>query len=199
MRFGMYGKDVAQERMEFVTYRLRIQREDFMSTYSSGPFNNILKSNGPWSVNFIDCPTNEYFLYLYNKVGKDYQWYMLNLVDPNSLRKYLDHTFMTTLHMNGEPVGFGSFEVGKNDKDVNITYFGLAACAIGRGVGRHFLKHVVYTTFDTCSTKDSAWLYTTDRDHPNALPSYKSVGFQIEHVGIEHHWAPLSVFRPDEV
>jgi len=197
MRFGMYGKDVAQEQMEFVTYRLRIQREDFMKSVDLKDI-RLLECDC-WSLNFVECPTNEYFLYLYNKVGKDYQWYMLNLVNPDSLREYLDHTFMTTLHMNGEPVGFGSFEVGKNDKDVNITYFGLAACAIGRGVGRRFLKCVVNETFKTCSTKDSAWLYTTDRDHPNALPSYKSVGFQIEHVGIEHPWAPLSVFRPDEV
>ena len=188
----MYGKDIAEQQMKFRTYRLRLLQTNLNCRYGMDqiPVSQQIRCTT------TEAPSVDNFLHLYNKVGKDWQWYMLNYVDRDDMEAYCDQQVLVTLTDHGEPIGFGSFE--DNRKDTNITYFGSSKEGIGRGLGRNFLSHVARKAF-SYHKKESLWLYTTDRDHPNALTSYMTIGFHVEDVRNEYHWAPISVFKKDEI
>lgn len=190
----MYGRDIAQQLMPFETYRMRLLDSNFNRRQYS--LDQITPRYSEIDVRVTKNPSVEYFLYLYNRVGRKYQWYMVNYVAPEDMKPYLEQTTLVTLLHNGEPIGFGSYV--NEAESTNITYFGLMEQGIGKGYGRHFLADVARSAFDEYK-QQNVWLYTTDRDHPNALPSYKAVGFHIENVRTEFHWAPITEFRLDEI
>ena len=76
-------------------------------------------------------------------------------------------------YINKEIAGY--IEFVKEEKYVEILYFGLMPSFIGKGYGKYFLQWVI----------SKAWSYqpewiqlnTCTLDHPNALGTYKKAGF----------------------
>lgn len=121
--------------------------------------------------------TPEYFLWLYNMVGHDYNWWYYNYKSDIELHEFLtDSTkdYITFMH-DGSPSGMAIIKYNKGEY-CNLEYFGLLPHAIGKGVGRQFLEECMR---HAALRAETVWLYTTSFDHPAALPTYKSAGFQI--------------------
>ena len=120
--------------------------------------------------------TVRFYRYLYDAVGRDYVWWLRRTLSDAELAGMLGdpRVSVRVLVQEGEPAGF--YELEKRAGGVvNLSYFGLVPHAIGRGLGRTFLRHAV----------DAAWrdgaramtVNTCTADHPRALPNYVAVGF----------------------
>lgn len=77
----------------------------------------------------------------------------------------------------GEYRGF--FELSRTGKEVKIEGFGLLEKFRGKGLGVPFLSSAVACAFDWGAER--IWLHTATDDHPNALPTYKKIGFRVFH------------------
>ena len=143
--------------------------------------------------------TPEYFLWCYNTIGHDYKWWYFNYKTDVELYEYLNDptreylTFMNEGKPSGmaiikyedDPAGLPSLD--DIDSMCNLEYFGLFPDSIGKRVGKQFL--------DSCLTQaalraTTMWVYTTSLDHPAALRTYKSVGFQITEHRIVYEYFP---------
>lgn len=161
------------EETSYVYYRLTIDLRN-VDIFS--------RDNG--AIHVARCWPVDYFLWLYNTIGRDYKWWYYNYKTDAELHDYLNNNtkeYITLMH-DGMPAGMAIIKYdhsgGQIDKDenCNLEYFGLLPHAIGKGVGKKFLYNCVQRA---AIRADNMWVYTTSFDHPAALTTYKSVGFQI--------------------
>ena len=143
--------------------------------------------------------TPEYFLWCYNTIGHDYKWWYFNYKTDVELYEYLNDptreylTFMS----EGKPSGMAIIKYENNpeglpslddiDSMCNLEYFGLFPDSIGKEVGKQFLDSCLSQAALRATTM---WVYTTSLDHPAALRTYKSVGFQITERRIVYEYFP---------
>jgi len=131
---------------------------------------------GATVVRVQDC-TVPFYRFLYNTVGADYVWWLRRAASDEEIAGIIRNPAVSihVLYQGGQPAGF--YELDRRaEHGINLSYFGLLPHAIGRGMGRAFLRHAV----------DAAWLEvprqltvnTCTADHPRALPAYRAVGFE---------------------
>jgi GNAT superfamily N-acetyltransferase len=117
---------------------------------------------------------NEYRKYYYG-VGEKYHWLdRMVMPDPELYQKInASNIDIFVFSVNNEAAGY--IEFSKEERFVEIVYFGLLPGFIGKGYGKYFLQWVI----------GKAWSYhpqwiqlnTCTLDHPNALSTYKKAGF----------------------
>lgn len=178
-RLGMYGKEFMEDWITYSYYRMAADLEKM--EWSNVHRTRYILANS-WS--------KDYFLYLYNRVGKDYRWWYGNYMDDNELEEYLTNpigrTFITLMD-NGEPAGFGIIKF-EDSWDCNLEYFGIVKQSMGKGLGKKFLLDVMqYARL----TRKKMWLYTTSLDSPAALPNYQSCGFKIIEKKLVQEYYPI--------
>lgn len=179
-RYAMYGKDIMQEWFTYRYYRLSA---DLNRPWHTQAYTDYILSSS-WSY--------EYFSYMYNQVGHDYKWWYLNWRDPSEVKTYLnDNRSFISLITNGEPSGFAIIKNETNDR-VNLDYFGLMKSVHGQGLGKRFLADIMRLV---SYSKNAIWVYTTDLDHPAALPTYKSCGFKIFETRHVSEYYPVSIIK----
>ncbi|MBR0666361.1 GNAT family N-acetyltransferase [Roseomonas hellenica] len=118
----------------------------------------------------------QFYRYLYDTVGAPWLWWMRRTVELGELQHAIapPRVSIHVLYVGGEPVGFYELE-RRLPESMNLSYFGLVPWAIGKGVGKPFLRHAI----------DAAWaeaprqmtVNTCTADHPRALPNYIAAGF----------------------
>ncbi len=118
--------------------------------------------------------TDEY-LKLYKEVGEHYNWLDRIFMNKQSLFEILnsDKTQIFSFYINDEFAGY--CEIVLEAEYAEILYFGLAQKFIGKGYGKFLLSK----TIEKAWSFNPQWiqLNTCDLDHPNALNTYKSMGF----------------------
>jgi len=118
---------------------------------------------------------NEYRKYYYG-VGEKYFWLdrmvmpdeeLFEKINANNIDIYI-------FFVNNQPAGY--IEFIKEEKYVEILYFGLMPEFIGKGFGKYFLQWVIGKAW----SYNPEWvqLNTCTLDHPNALGTYKKAGFK---------------------
>jgi GNAT superfamily N-acetyltransferase len=123
-------------------------------------------------------PPVAYYRFLYDAVGRDYDW--------TSRRKLSDAELATLLNdprdevhvlmVEGVPAGFAELD-RRTEGEIELVQFGLVPQFIGQGLGRYFLQW----TIDKAWSYQPArfWLHTCTKDHPAALPNYLKAGFAV--------------------
>ena len=126
----------------------------------------------------LDPVQVEAYRYLYESVGRNYNWVDRTLMSDEQLKTLIEPTSIEVhvLQVDDQPAGFCelSFAV---PAEVELVYFGLFPRVIGRGLGRAFLNWTIRYVFDRGSAR--FWLHTCDLDHPAALPNYQRSGFEV--------------------
>ena len=131
-------------------------------------------------ASFIILPkplTTDQYKYYYYTVGFQYNWLdRLAMPEEELLQKINDPRIeIFVMKINNEDAGYAEFLFTGDYAEV--VYFGLFPGFVGKGYGKYFLHWVV----------NKAWAYkpkwiqlnTCSLDHANALPVYKSLGFQV--------------------
>lgn len=122
-------------------------------------------------------PTAALYRDLYDRVGRPWLWYERNLLSDAALEALLNgpgHELHVARH-DGRLVGY--FELGAEQGDGELVFFGLTLDYIGRRIGPWLLDRAVERAFAL------GWprilLNTNTLDHPRALQTYRKAGFRI--------------------
>jgi GNAT superfamily N-acetyltransferase len=130
------------------------------------------------AVVYAKQPTVDYYRFLYDAVGRDYDWTSRKKLSDADLRALL-HDPRLEIHVlmvEGVPAGFAELD-RRSEGEIELVQFGLMAEFIGQGLGRYFLQWTIDRAWSYGPRR--FWLHTCNRDHPVALPNYLKAGFTI--------------------
>ena len=114
---------------------------------------------------------------LYRDVGARWHWLDRNDWSDERLAAHLARPNVAVWECVVDAQSGGFFELDRSaDGSVEISYFGLAASFIGRGIGKAMLTRAADEAWALGASR--VWLHTCTLDSPNALPNYKARGFQ---------------------
>lgn len=121
-------------------------------------------------------PSVPYYRFLYDAVGKDYNWLSRRKLSDEELASVIHDPLneVHVLHVDGSPAGFAEFDRRQKD-DVELVQFGLMADFIGQGLGTWFLQWTIDKVWSYGPRR--FWLHTCTLDHPAAVPTYQMSGF----------------------
>jgi GNAT superfamily N-acetyltransferase len=132
-------------------------------------------------------PTVGYYRFLYDKVGRQWNWAgRENLSDASLLEIIHDpRDEIHVLYVDGVPAGFVEMD-RRVDGEIEISFFGLMPEFIGQGLGKYFLQWTIDKAWSYGPKR--LWLHTDTQDHPAALPNYLKAGFAIYKEEIRDDW-----------
>ena len=123
-------------------------------------------------------PTLAYYRFLYDGVGRDYDWTSLTKLSDAELAALLNDPRLEVhvLMAEGAPAGFAELD-RRIEGEIKLAQFGLMPESIGQGLGRYFLQWAIDRAWSYGPRR--FWLHTCTKDHPAALPNYLEAGFAI--------------------
>ena len=121
-------------------------------------------------------PTVGFYRYLYNAVGGSWLWYERNQLSDEALAAIIQDEMVEVcvLYYGGTPAGYAELDF-RQERDVELAYFGLIPDYIGLGLGSYLLDWAVDTAWSRQPSR--LWVHTCTLDHPAALPVYQKAGF----------------------
>jgi GNAT superfamily N-acetyltransferase len=131
-------------------------------------------------INLIETKNidNEFYLFLYNRIGAEYGWSGRLRISEEELKMKLSNpnNFISVLYFSGVPAGF--FEIEKSgENQAELVYFGLSSDFQGKGLGGYLINEAKRTAKNIGVTL--FWLHTCEFDSSAALSFYRKNGFEI--------------------
>ena len=123
-------------------------------------------------------PSVAYYRFLYDTVGRDYDWTSRKTLSDAELATLLNDPRLEVhvLTADGAPAGFAELD-RRVEGEVELVQFGLLPEFIGQGLGRYFLQWAIDRAWGYGPRR--FWLHTDTKDHPAALPNYLKAGFAV--------------------
>ncbi len=150
------------------TYLQMTRRAQFCPAYS--PREGV-------TVKTLTNPDIAFYKSLYSGVGEHLHWRDRLLMPEAELKAALSKpgTTIYVLYVADSPAGY--VELVKEEREVEINYFGLFPAYHGMGLGKHLLSYAIEQAW--AQDVDRVWLHTCNLDSPHALDNYLKRGFQI--------------------
>jgi len=128
-------------------------------------------------------PPVAYYRFLYDAVGRDYDWTSRKKLSDTELAALLldPRIEVHVLMADGVPAGFAELD-RRTAGEIELVQFGLIPPFIGHGLGRYFLQWTIDKAWSYSPNR--FWLHTCTKDHPAALPNYVKAGFVIYKQGL---------------
>jgi GNAT superfamily N-acetyltransferase len=123
-------------------------------------------------------PSVAYYRFLYDAVGKEYDWTTRRKMPDADLAAIVGdpRDEVHVLMADGSPAGFAELD-RRIAGEVELVQFGLMPEFIGQGLGQWFLEWTIDRAWSYGPQR--FWLHTCTKDHPAALPNYLQAGFTI--------------------
>jgi GNAT superfamily N-acetyltransferase len=123
-------------------------------------------------------PPLAYYRFLYDAVGRDYDWTSRKKLSDAELAALLNDPRLEVhvLTVDGVPAGFAELD-RRTEGEIELVQFGLMPECIGQGLGKYFLQWTIDKAWSYNPRR--FWLHTCTKDHPAALPNYLKAGFAI--------------------
>jgi GNAT superfamily N-acetyltransferase len=130
------------------------------------------------TVVHAEKPTVSYYRFLYDAVGRDYDWTSRKKLSDAELADLLNDPRLEVhvLMADSGPAGFAELD-RRVEGEIELVQFGLMPEYIGQGLGRYFLQWTIDKAWSYGPRR--FWLHTDTKDHPAALPNYLKAGFSI--------------------
>ena len=124
----------------------------------------------------IDFQLNKFF---YKKIGKNHKWIDRLAWSEEKWIKYLSDNKVKTyvLKHKNNLVGFFELIFHKDEKEVEIAYFGILEEYQNKKLGSYLLSEAIKKCFEFEIKR--VWLHTCSLDHKHALNNYISRGMKI--------------------
>jgi len=130
------------------------------------------------TVLFAHTISVDYYRFLYDAVGGDYNWMSRRKLSDEALAEIIqdppDETHV--LYVDGSPAGFAELN-RRQPNEIELIQFGLFPGFIGQGLGKWFLQWTIDKAWSYAPNR--VWLHTCTFDHPAAFPNYKQAGFDL--------------------
>jgi GNAT superfamily N-acetyltransferase len=123
-------------------------------------------------------PSVAYYRFLYDAVGRDYDWTSRKKLSDSELATLLSDPRLEVhaLTADGVPAGFAELD-RRIEGEIELVQFGLMPEFIGQGLGRYFLHWTIAKAWSYNPRR--FWLHTCTKDHAAALPNYLKAGFMV--------------------
>jgi GNAT superfamily N-acetyltransferase len=121
-------------------------------------------------------PSVPYYWFLYDAVGKEYNWLSRRKLSDAELAVVIGDpkNELHVLYVDGSPAGLAELD-RQDSSGVELVHFGLMSEFIGQGLGKWFLQWTIDKAWNYQPKR--LWLHTCTLDHPVAVPTYKKAGF----------------------
>jgi len=121
-------------------------------------------------------PSVEWYLEVYDAVGRAWRWVDRRLMAPVQLGKLLADPLVEVheLRLAGAQAGYAELD-RRVAGEIELVYFGLHPSYTGRGLGKQFLRLVLDWGWQY--GPERIWLHTCEWDHPGAVRLYRQAGF----------------------
>jgi hypothetical protein len=130
------------------------------------------------AVVHAERPTVAYSRFLYDAVGRDYDWTSRKKLSDAELAALLNDPRLE-VHVpmaDGVPAGFAELD-RRIDDEIELVQFGLVPEFMGQGLGRYFLQWTIDKAWSYQPRR--FWLHTCTKDHPAALPNDLKAGLAV--------------------
>ena len=144
---------------------------------------NLMEKDNIRFIRLKNPVTPEKYLHYYKTVGLNLNWLDRLVIPEKELDKKINASNVHIYIMMVEQVEAGFIELVQEEKYVELFYFGLFPEQIGKGLGKYFLNWGIHKAWSF--TPEWIQLNTCELDHPNALPTYKKLGFEVYKTTIE--------------
>jgi GNAT superfamily N-acetyltransferase len=123
-------------------------------------------------------PPVAFYRFLYDAVGRDYDWTSRRKRSDAELAALLNDPRLEVhvLMVDGVPAGFAELD-RRTEGEIELVQFGLMRDFIDQGLGKYFLQWTIDRAWSYRPKR--FWLHTCTKDHPAALPNYLKAGFAI--------------------
>jgi GNAT superfamily N-acetyltransferase len=123
-------------------------------------------------------PPVAYYRFLYDAVGRDYDWTSRRRLSDAELAALLNDPRLEVhvLMADGVPAGFAELD-RRTEGETELVQFGLLPGFVGQGLGRYFLQWAIDRAWG-CGPR-RFWLHTCTKDRPVALPNYLKADFTV--------------------
>ena len=152
---------------------------------------NYLEINSLEDLNAVNKPTDEYFVkliepidfqlnkFFYKTIGKKHKWLDRLVWSEEKWINYLSNENVKTyiLYCNADLAGFFELIFHKDNKEVEIAYFGILEEYQNKKLGSFLLSEAIKKSF--IENVNRVWLHTCSLDHKHALNNYISRGMKI--------------------
>jgi GNAT superfamily N-acetyltransferase len=130
------------------------------------------------TIERVHLPTVDFYRFLYNSVGGQYNWVDRNLMPRDELERAIqdERVEIHVLRVAGQTAGYAELD-RRVPGEIELAYFGLFPRFVGLGLGKYFLAWVVDRSWSYQPAR--VWVHTCDLDHEAALPNYLKAGFTI--------------------
>jgi GNAT superfamily N-acetyltransferase len=126
------------------------------------------------------------FRRVFKKVGEDWMWFSRLFMADEKLAGILGDPKVKSFALCKDDEEVGLLELDFREKgQCELSFFGLAADAIGRGLGRALMDECIAMAWNQPITR--MWVHTCTFDSPTALPFYIRSGFSAYARMIEVH------------
>lgn len=124
-----------------------------------------------------ETPDPDWYRALFRKVGEDWLWCSRLRMDQAELARVLTRpgSEIYAVEEAGDAVGLLELQFNNPD-EAEISFFGLAPQAIGRGAGRWLMAKALQKCWGRGISR--LWVQTCTLDSPQALGFYQAMGFK---------------------
>ena len=152
---------------------------NYLELKSFENFKEVKKPLGDYSVELVDPKDFQLNKFFYKNIGRNYQWVDRLVWTDLDWTKYIsdEKLFTYTLKNQDEMVGYFELFFNKNNKEVEIAYFGILEEYYGKKFGGYLLSEAIKNSFILGSRR--VWVHTCFLDHKNALKNYQARGMRI--------------------
>jgi GNAT superfamily N-acetyltransferase len=125
----------------------------------------------------VRTPNLNWYRALYRRAGAPWLWFSRLEMSDDQLAAVLNRSTNELLIAEHAGNDVGMAELDRSQPpNVEITFFGLFAEAIGKRLGRPFMTAVLELAWDHSAAR--VWLHTCNLDAPAALSFYMKCGFR---------------------
>jgi GNAT superfamily N-acetyltransferase len=149
----------------------------YLEMRAPGELTPVPAPRDPPRLERIEGCTVSFFRYLYAEVGRAYHWRDRLSWSDRQVQAHIANPAVSLWLLTTGATPAGYFELlAREDRSIEIAYFGLLPEFVGRGWGGFLLTRAVETAW--AMEPDRVWLHTCTLDHPAALPNYIRRGFR---------------------
>src|SRR5690348_6560892 len=131
----------------------------------------------PLKLRQVKNPDLKWYRNVFRRAGEHWLWWSRLDVSDEQLSAVLNAstTELFEAENSGEEVGMAELDRSKPG-EAEISFFGLYAEALGKGLGRPFMDALLEQAWKSDTSR--VWVHTCTLDSPVALPFYVKCGFR---------------------
>ena len=154
-------------------------KRNYLEIKSIQDLKEVNQPSKDYSLNLLDPINFQLNKFFYKNIGKKHKWidrliwneeHWIDYVSSDRVKTYV-------LKFKDDLVGFFELIYHKENKEVEIAYFGILEEYQNKKLGSYLLSEAIKKSFT--NNINRVWVHTCSLDHKNALNNYVSRGMKI--------------------